>query len=196
MSWEDLKRELMAKLEEEKSKGLVDIEVVPYLDLINSLPFFATSSSCYGRIVLIDIPTGSKKDSRFLEKWHRRISSDEFWEAITNAGGKKIWFKVEPLILHVSSKSIDYAKRLLDVKMRAGIKKGGIFSIRPDRIRIEIEGTQRMEVPVKFGNKVLIDEGYGNILVEEANKKLQKNAERWERFEEEFKKEFKEMIKS
>ncbi len=180
----------MSGLEEAKRQGLVDKEVIEYLDLINSLPFFATSSSCFGRIILIDVPTGEKKDSKFLRKWHRTVSLDEVWESIQAVEGKKIWMKVDPLILHVSARDIESASRLLDVKTRAGIKRGGIFSIRPGRVQIEIEGTHKMEVPVKFGKNVLIDEEYARVLVEEANARMKGNIKKWERFKAEFTNEF------
>ncbi len=190
MEWEKIRENLLSGLEKAKEAGLVDVEVLPYLDLINALPFFATSSSCYGRIILLDVPTGLKKDSTFLAKWHRKISFDEFWNSLQSVEGKYVWFKMDPLILHVSVKDIEHARRFLEVKTRAGIKRGGIFSIKPERIQIELEGTQKMEVPVKFHGKILITEEYGEILVEEANARMDRNAKQWERFAEEFRKEF------
>ncbi len=179
----------MKGLEKAKSDGTVDWEVVPYLDLINSVPSLATSSSCYGRIVLMDIPTGLKKDSKFLAKWHRKISFEEFWDALKKANGKSIWFKMEPLIIHISAKDMEAVKKLLEVKNKAGIKRGGIFAISKDRFQIELEGTQRMEVPVKSENFV-ITEDYGRVLVKEANEKIDKNDKAWKRFEKEFRRVF------
>ena len=194
MEWSQLKNKLMSGLAEAKAQNLVDLEVIPYLDLINSLPFFATSSSCYGRLVIMDLPSKKKNESQFLRKWHRKISLDEFLDGLYNTHGKRIWFKVDPLILHVSVDNVEHASRLLDVKTRAGIKRGGIFSIRPNRVQIEVEGTQKMEVPIKFDNRVLITDDYAEILVNEANRKMEENIKQWERFEKEFRNEFREEL--
>ncbi len=179
----------MLSLNKAKQNGQVDEEVIPYLDLINSVPDLATSSSCYGRIVLMDIPTGIKKDSTFLSKWHRKISFEEFWKALESAKGKMIWLKVEPLILHVSTRDISSAKELLKVKSASGIRRGGVFAISNDRWQVELEGTQRMETLVKT-NEILITKDYGRLLVDISNKKMDKNTRLWERFKTEFKKEF------
>jgi tRNA wybutosine-synthesizing protein 3 len=190
MQWKAVKTRLMNNLQMAKDLKLIDPEVVEYVDLVNSVDGFATSSSCYGRIILIDVPTGSKKDSKFLKKWHRTIEFDEFWGALNEIDGSKVWLKMDPLILHVSARNCKLADRFLKVKTRAGIKRGGIFNIKENRIQIELEGTMKMEVPIKYDGQVLITEEYGKLLVEEANKRMRNNANQWEKFKQEFIKEF------
>lgn len=186
-SFDKIKKELLGLLENAREKGVVDDEVNEYLDLINGHPDYVTSSSCYGRIILIDLPNYSKKDSEFLYKWHGKIGVEEAWKALQEAKGQFIRLKMDPLILHVSCRDIDAADRLLKVKNAAGMKRGGIFSIAPNRVQIEFEGTYRMEVPVKK-EKVLVDKDYFALLIEQANDKFDKNAEMWERFANEFRK--------
>ena len=185
MSWQ-LKSKLLAKL---KKEGC-DKEVKPYLELVNSVPELVTSSSCYGRILLIDLPDQTKKNAKFLWKIHRETTFEEAWQQLEKAKGKFVWFKVDSLILHVSCKDVDTASRFLKVRARAGLKRGGVFSIARNRVQIELEGTYKMELPVKKDGKTLVSEDYLRLLVEEANKKMRKNAETWDRFSEEFKKEF------
>ncbi|MCK4328081.1 MAG: hypothetical protein KAW41_06490 [Candidatus Diapherotrites archaeon] len=185
-SFDDIKRELLRLLENARKKGVVDAEANPYLDLINSNPDYVTSSSCYGRIILIDLPNYTKKDSNFLWKQHNTVSVDDAWAALQSAEGKFVWLKADPLILHVSCRDIDAANALLKVKACAGMKRGGIFSIAENRVQIELEGTYRMEVPVKKEGESLVDKNYFSLLIENANAKFEKNAAMWERFAGEF----------
>lgn len=192
MEWEHLKQKLLEKLEREGC----DPEVKPYLDLVNSVPTLVTSSSCFGRMLLIDLPDYTKKHSKFLFKSHQPCNPEEVWRKLKECKGKFVWFKVDPLILHISCKDIETAARFLRAKTRAGIKRGGVFSIAEGRIQIELEGTYKMELPVKKDDEILVSEEYFKLVVEEANKKMRKNAEMWERFAEEFKREFKEELKA
>lgn len=186
MEWGSLKQRLLEKLEREGC----DQEVRQYLDLVNSIPSLVTSSSCFGRMLLIDLPDYTKKHSKFLFKSHQPCEPEKVWYELNKCKGKFVWFKVDPLILHISCKDIETASRFLKVKTRAGIKRGGIFSIANERIQIELEGTYKMELPVKREGKILVSEDYFKLVVDEANRKLKKNAEMWERFAKEFKKEF------
>ncbi len=186
-SFDEIKRELLSLLENAKEKGVVDEGVIPYLDLINSHPDYVTSSSCYGRIVLIDLPNYTKRDSKFLYKWHRTVMADEAWGALENSTGKLVWLKADPLILHVSCRDVAAASKLLRVKAAAGMKRGGIFSIAPNRVQIELEGTYRMELPVKKGSELLVGRGYLEFLISHANDKFKRNQKMWERLARAFK---------
>ncbi|MFC2174684.1 hypothetical protein ACFLQ2_02330 [archaeon] len=184
--FDDIKKELLELLDNARNEGVVDSEVNKYLDLINSHPDYVTSSSCYGRIVLIDLPDSTKKNSEFLWKQHNPVSADDAWDALQNAEGKFVWLNADPLILHVSCRDIDAANALLKVKASAGMKRGGIFSISGNRVQIEFEGTYRMAVPVKKDGELLVDKNYCSLLVEQANSKFEKNVAMWERFAGEF----------
>jgi tRNA wybutosine-synthesizing protein 3 len=186
MEWNQLKKRLLDKLEEEGA----DQEVIPYLDLVNSVPSLVTSSSCYGRILLIDLPDDTKKHANFLFKTHQPVSFKDAWKALEECAGQFVWFKADPLILHVSCQNLETTEKLLRAKARAGMKRGGVFSIARERWQIELEGTYRMSVPVKKGEELLVNQDYFHLLVKEANKKMKKNQEMWKRFAREFKKEF------
>ena len=66
------KKIALKKLEKAIKENLADEDIIPILDLINHSEDYFTSSSCYGRTVLLEIPViGNKKD---LE--NRQISAD------------------------------------------------------------------------------------------------------------------------
>jgi len=78
-----LKELYMKKLEEHIREGKVDKEILHILNLINSLDNYFTTSSCAGRIVLIKIPEGLKKQENvFLFKSHQIVKFEDIWNII------------------------------------------------------------------------------------------------------------------
>ena len=64
----------LKKLESQKKKVLVDKEIIGILDIINSNDNYYTSSSCYGRLFLIQLTkNGDKLNAKFLCKLQRKI---------------------------------------------------------------------------------------------------------------------------
>ncbi len=180
MRFDQLKKRALSKLEKAVAAGEADEPVLPYLELINRHPDYFTSSSCYGRTIFIHIDR--RKDlSRFLGKWHRKISFEEAWETLQNVEGN-VWFRFDPLILHISCRNIDAAKKVLEIKTSTGFKRGGIFSIKPERVQIELEGTDMLAAPVKSGKEILVSEDYFKTLVEKANQKFESNERKWKKF--------------
>ncbi len=184
-----LKEKAMRRLEKAKKEGEVDEDVVPLLDFINSQPGMFSTSSCSGRICVMFVPSKSKKDAEFVGKWHHETTIDKVLKTINSKRGE-LWFKMEPFILHVSCKDLETARKVLEAKNNAGVKRGGVFSIKPDRIQIELRGTQWMGFPVKKDNDLLMTEEYLEEAVSVANKKLRLNAEQRERFFKELRKVF------
>ncbi|KAJ5075041.1 tRNA wybutosine-synthesizing protein [Anaeramoeba ignava] len=184
--FKEYKLAAMERLQKAKEDKEVDEDAVPFLDIINSHPRYFTSSSCYGRINVIYLPTKSKKDSDFVGKWHRKVSFEEVKKVIENSQ-PPLWFKMEPYIIHITCCSIDDAANLLELKQKLGQKRGGIFSLKNNRIQIELEGTNRMEVPVKTDN-FQIDDNYLRILIDLANVRFEKNQNVWESLKSAFQK--------
>ncbi|MBN3037165.1 MAG: hypothetical protein JW834_01840 [Candidatus Diapherotrites archaeon] len=187
-SWECVKQRLAEGFETAVREGLVDEEALPFLRLVNARPEFMTSSSCYGRVMLIDLP-GKKDQARFVFVSHSPPDEETMWAALEDCEGE-VWFKFDPLILHVSCRDMDAACALLRVKGAAGLKRGGVFSVSPNRVQIEIEGTARMALPVKAGNQLLVSREYFDLLLDDARKKFAGNARAWDKFASEFGKAF------
>ncbi len=172
----------LERLREALSKGEVDPPIVPLLKLINSSNHFVTTSSCSGRIVLLETDEEERKrESAFHRKWHRPVTFEEVWEGIASYSGNLVlWLKVDPLILHVATDSLERAKTLLSAVRSAGIKIAGIQVIDEQKIHIEIRGIDNLVVPV-YWNGILVNENFVKTLVYFANKKLIRNQRRLER---------------
>jgi len=144
---------------------------------------FFTSSCCSGRIMLLGLRGGSKKDSYFHRKWHRTVSFDEVWAGMEADSTGTLWFKCEPFILHVGCAGLGDANRVLDAMKEAGVKRGGIILAEEGKYLIELQGTNRIVLPVKEGSEILVDKTYLGRVLEKANQRLEANYARLEKLE-------------
>ena len=88
----DGKKNALESIEKACHIKKVDDGILPILHLINASSSYYTSSSCAGRIVLLEIPNiGNKKEAVFLGKWHRTIDQDEIKKAVEKANRGLIW---------------------------------------------------------------------------------------------------------
>jgi tRNA wybutosine-synthesizing protein 3 len=185
--WQRMKASALRRLGDAVACGGADGPALPLLRRLNAKPDYFTSSSCWGRICLIDF-AGAKGVSRFVRRWHRRVSPAEVRKALASAQGRCIWLRAEPLILHISCRDLAAAKRVLDAKNAAGVKRGGLFHVGRSRLQVELEGTQRMEALLKAGGKLLVSDDYLRRTVAIANRRLKENEKDWKRLEKELNK--------
>lgn len=176
MNWENFKREKEKKLSEAAACGEADKAVLPILSRINKNKNLVSTSSCFGRMVLLEFE-GDKKESNFYRKWHRKINVKEVKTAINEYSGKKtLWFKFEPFILHVAAKDIESAKDFVETARKLGIKRGGIQTIAKEKVMIELQGNCQLIVPVKAV-------GNWDSIVKLANKMFETNSEKLKQLE-------------
>lgn len=174
--FEMCKKANMAKLQHALEHGYVDTLLIPFLKKINTKKKLYTSSCCAGRIIVIGLDEEeTKKPKLFVLKEHRKVTLSEVKAALKNNKFKELWLKQEPFIFHFGAKDLETAKKILEVKTRCGVKRGGIFYIKEDKFLVELVGSQHLSVPVKIGDKILFDDSQLNLLIKKANKKLEKN---------------------
>ena len=87
---------------------------------------------------------------------------------------------MDPVILHIACKNMDSAKKLLNTARDIGFRRSGIISIGKSKIIMELISTEKLDAIVAKKGKLLIDEDYFKILVNEGNKKLEKT---WEKID-------------
>ena len=146
----------LSSLEEAVGEGRADPEVLPLLTLINSHDEYATTSSCAGRIQLIEVPkVGDKQGSIVHGKWHGPVSAEEVTRAIPHRTDG-LFLMAQPLLVHVRCRDLPSAVLLWRSAHEAGLKYTTFRSIQLDQDRapsewgttVEIQGTERMEVPL------------------------------------------------
>jgi tRNA wybutosine-synthesizing protein 3 len=178
----------LLKLEKAKKEGLADESILPLVDMINSLENFYTASSCGGRAVIAESDKLDRKSNfNFLGKWHSKVSFDAIASAIKKYKKNMLWFRAEPVILHLGCASFKDAEIMLRAAHQAGLKRSGIFSVNR-RIMLEIRGVDEFSAPIGKNGKVIVSNDYIRYLTEIANLKLDKNRRKIEIFEKNLKK--------
>mgnify|MGYP001574212460 CR=1 FL=1 len=183
------------KKKDKSRKGYIDKDAVKIVDCINSKSDYYTTSSCAGRIVLLEMKSRKKNDCGWIFSKHDKVNFNEINNALKhnnqktrelplNAGKKEdtsfgssaknpIWFKQQPIILHVACRSLDAAKRLLEAA-RKMFKHSGILSITDRKTTIEIIGSEKIDTIIA-DRDFIADEKYIKQLVKYANHNFAEN---------------------
>jgi tRNA wybutosine-synthesizing protein 3 len=170
MGFTEQKKKALNDLLAAEKVGDLDMELKPILDDINSLADYYTTSSCFGRVVLMEDLGGKGKD-KFAGKWHRKVKPDEVITKIKPCEGV-VWFRYESPIIHVMAKTPKKAAEFLHKSREAGFKRSGIQTLKDERILIEVLSTERIDAPVMALKKRLVPNEYVKFLVIQANKKF------------------------
>jgi len=176
------KRTALNNLAASESVGDVDGGLEAILGLINGLGGFYTTSSCGGRVALMQ-DLGGKGVDRFIVKWHRKVAVEEVKAALKPCGGV-VWFRYECPILHVMARDPGSAGSLLRIGRESGFKRTGIQSLKDGRILLEVLSTERIDAPVMAGGRMLVSEDYLGFLVQQANLKYDAGRLKLKRLEE------------
>lgn len=160
--------------EDKSRKGYIDEPIQGLIDIINDCAEYYTTSSCSGRILIIDIKEKKRKDcSEFLLNAHAAISGKQLLEVLNNSDKENVWLLVQPPILHIATPTLECGMTLLRKMRNQGCKRAGIISSTTEKTIVEIKGTEQMELPLALKNTVLLSPSNAEILVTEANKKME-----------------------
>ena len=184
----DGKKTALKKLKKARNGDIADEKILPILDIINQSEKFYTSSSCAGRIVLLELPSiGDKKNAEFLGKWHKNIKPSEMISASTNAKIGQLWLLAQSPIIHITAKTNFDAELMLKTAISSGFKNSGLKSL-GRKIVIEICSTERLDAPVGKNGKLFCNEEYLHLLVEIANDVIDRSNLKLNRLKNELKK--------
>lgn len=157
--WLRHRKNALNKLARDLAKRKVDIKLIPLLQIINSSKHFYTLSSCYGRLVLLEIDhIGSKTAGKFYRSWHEPVQVEEIInEAEKYRGDRGLWLLLQSTIIHVSTYDLNLAIKFRNLALHSGYKYSKILSISSKGIVIEILGSERMDIPIKYKNKWIVN---------------------------------------
>ncbi|XP_017387158.1 tRNA wybutosine-synthesizing protein 3 homolog isoform X3 [Cebus imitator] len=139
-------------------KGSVDEDVVELVQFLNMRDEFFTTSSCAGRILLLDGIVALKK-----------------------ANGDAT-LKFEPFVLHVQCRQLQDAQILHSVAIDSGFRNSGITVGKRGKTMLAVRSTHGLEVPLSHKGKLMVTEEYIDFLLNVANQKMEENKKRIERF--------------
>jgi tRNA wybutosine-synthesizing protein 5 len=191
-------------------KGSLDTPIVGLIRAINAIPHIVTTSSCSGRVAVFQTVHATAGVARRSKRglWrlvvHGKVTFDQVLKSLTTqppsdrktteneaseamaaahaAGGSTISeFRFEPFILSVECENMQVATKFLQVALGAGFRESGLTSV-SRRIMLSVRCSIRLETAVMRDNKMLVANDYLQFLVDEANRKMDLNIERIQRF--------------
>lgn len=169
------KTNALKKLKKALDEKKVDKGIFPIIKIINESENYYTSSSCFGRIVLLQIPEiGNKKEAEFLGKWHRKIRVNELLSSLKNATNGQIWILTQSPIIHIGAKTNIAAEKILKTGISCGFKNSGIKSI-GKKIIVEICSTERLDSPIGIDGVILCEKEHLSLLTNISNKIIEKS---------------------
>jgi len=173
-NFQQRKKDVLSKLDK-SSIGKWDEKIISLCDKINYLENYYTTSSCSGRILLM-IDQEKKAENLFLFVSHDKVSFKKLKEELNSAlkKNKNVKFKMEPCILHVACESLEDAEKLFEIGKNAGFKRLGIIGT-SHGFTFELNSSEKLEFPIIQNKKILVDDEFLKITVDEANKKLEKS---------------------
>lgn len=130
------KRKILSwkRIWEDLEIGYLDRDLLPLLVLMNSDAEIYTTSSCSGRIVVMDAEYPWVRDETgVIFKSHIPIESSELKFIYRYKPFKKIWIIVSGPIIHFYSLSARKANRILNTARRMGFKHSGVIHVSRDK---------------------------------------------------------------
>ncbi|XP_034039215.1 tRNA wybutosine-synthesizing protein 3 homolog isoform X2 [Thalassophryne amazonica] len=160
VSFSQWKKQCLMKRDLSK-KGSVDEDIVHIVSLLNKSPNFFTTSSCSGRITVIDrVPASidvQKQNCVWLFVSHQKCKAEDLISCLFKSSGDAV-LKFEPFVLHVQCRTLEDAQLLA------------------------VRSTHCLEVPLSHQGKLLVEPDYINFLAQTANQKMEENLRRTCRF--------------
>ncbi|ASJ16565.1 hypothetical protein A3L04_05490 [Thermococcus chitonophagus] len=183
-NFERAKKDALMSLEIALRKGEVDEDIIPLLEKINSMENYFTTSSCSGRISVMEMPHfGDKVNAKWLGKWHREVKFEEVMEAIKKHREGQLWLLVRSPILHVGARTLEDAVKLVNLAVSCGFKYSNIKSISDRKLIVEIRSTERLDALLGENGELLVSEDYIRRLVNVANAQLKRFKDKLRRLE-------------
>jgi len=171
-NFQQRKQDILDK-QDKSSIGEWDEKIVKLCEKINKFENYYTTSSCSGRIVVLN-DKEVKQKGLFLGRDHDFIDLERFLKGIPKEVAQMtLKYKQEPPILHVHCKTLEDAQELLRKAQLAGWKRSGIISS-GERFILEMNGTEKLEFPLMKKGKLLVDNDFLKIVIEKSNKNLKK----------------------
>lgn len=186
------KKRSILEREDLSLKASIDEPIRSTVDLINSSPYYCTTSTCSGRVTIIEKflgASGKKQNSKFHLRSHDKIYFNDVNPIVRcflddqPEDNQCLWLKYEPFIAHILCSSLETAKLIMTVAINSGCRNSGItFTKNDNGYLAAIRSTSSMEIPICCGQEFDPDENFIRFLCEESNRRMSANLERLDKF--------------
>jgi tRNA wybutosine-synthesizing protein 3 len=161
--------------------GYVDRDIKHIIELIFSKKYIFSTSSCSGRITIVDaLYPWQRDEATVIFKKHEPIDIAEIEGIIRNQKALyRLWMIVSGPILHINALNLDAATTVLTIARNAGFKHSGIISIGSNGIIIEIVSGIWVPFLLKDGDDVVVKDlskvvKLANTMLLEGKQRLEK----------------------
>ncbi len=179
MGFLEAKERAWERLWEDLEIGYLDQDILPLLLELFARPKSYTVSSCSGRIVLLDtVYPWVKEETMVIFKKHTPISPEELRDMLYLPCSTRLWLSVQGPIYHVHVADMEEAQQILDAAREAGFKHSGIMVVEEGDILLELRTGIRVNIPLKDGDTIIVDQHHLDNLVILANNVLEEAKER------------------
>ena len=173
------------KKKDKSRKGCVDDDIKELIKIINSKKDYYTTSSCAGRIVLLEMKSKKKNECNWIFAKHDKITLNDILNSLKKFKNQKnkinqIWFKQQPIILHVACRNLEAANKLLEVSRKI-FRRAGIIGITSRKVVVEIIGDERLDTIIA-DKDFTAEENYLKNLVKYANGNFVENKRKINKF--------------
>ena len=157
--WEQHKYAFLSKADKSFKKS-IDRPILDLVSDINASDCFFTTSSCSGRIMMIqESGTKRKNGANFIFVSHDLIDvveSKDILGRIVSLEGN-VFLKLEPLIIHVECRTLEYSAKLLHaLKAVNQFKHTSIVSTSNSKFIVCIKAMPKLEIPIMYTGEVLV----------------------------------------
>ncbi len=134
---------------EERDVGYLDPGIAGVLEALNSLGGVETTSSCIGRVTIVEgrHHWGRDPGSRIVFKTHGRITASDILRVI-GRGYRDLWLRATGPILHLATPSPECASHIMMVARGYGFKHSGVISMKPGRLVVELLSAAQLAAPL------------------------------------------------
>lgn len=180
MQFDKLKSDFLKKKDKSK-KGYIDKSIINLVNKMNSSKNYYTTSSCSGRIVLLALKPAKKLGAKWLFKSHSYVNFSQIKKSLTKLPKTDVWLRSEGAIFHIACRNIIDAQQLVNKARSVGFKRSGIQATHK-KIIVEIASSEYIYAIIAKNGRLVVDESYIRVLINEANKKLKANKEKLRKF--------------
>ena len=177
------KQQALTKIETAKQHHKVDNAIITLLDHINKIPHYYTTSSCAGRIALIELPDiGDKEHAKFIKIWHHPITPQILQPFLEKTSKGQLWLLTQPPIFHIAAQTLTHAEHLLKTGIKSGFKNSSLKTVSPPLI-VEILSTERIDSLLGYNKTIYCTPDYLNHLINISNHILKKSQHKLQQFQ-------------
>ncbi|HID80208.1 MAG TPA: hypothetical protein EYP48_00625 [Ignisphaera sp.] len=138
--WRKWREEAYARFKSDIEIGYVDTDIVDLIECVFQTDNYFTTSSCSGRIVVLDAMYPWLRDEAYIVfKKHTTIEVNEIESLIyTQRPLNRYWLISSGPIIHFVARSLEAAMELIKNVRSMGFKHSGIISLNPAGVVVEI----------------------------------------------------------